>query len=93
MGKRNKSRLAVILLLSMLFGTVSGAWAEQKPGLYSREIEKAVEYLHKVQNDDGGFPYLPGQDSSQAVSCYIWPWPKQERISMLQNGLQLVIPL
>jgi hypothetical protein len=70
-GKRKKSRLAVILLLSMLFGTVSGAWAEQKPGLYSREIEKAVEYLHKVQNDDGGFPYLPGQDSSQAVSCWV----------------------
>lgn len=71
MGMRIKSRLALILLLSMLFSSASVAWAEQEPDVYSREIEKAVEYLHRVQNDDGGFPYLIGQGSSQSVSCWV----------------------
>lgn len=67
-----KSRLALILLFSMLLSSVSVVWAsEEQSGLYSKEIEKAIGYLQRVQNDDGGFPYLPGQASSQAVSCWV----------------------
>ena len=69
---RIKSKLALILMFSMLLSSPSLVGAtEQEPGLYNQEIEKAVQYLHTVQNEDGGFPYLPGQGSSQSVSCWV----------------------
>jgi len=34
-------------------------------------LARAVQYLHRVQNRDGGFPAKPGGESSQAVTCWV----------------------
>ena len=35
-----------------------------------KAIEDAVDYLHDMQNDDGGFPAKQGRKSSVAVTCW-----------------------
>ncbi|RKD21442.1 hypothetical protein SAMN02745883_01156 [Caminicella sporogenes DSM 14501] len=71
MSKR-KSIISVILCLSIFFTIFSISFADIEYIKVSRDrsIDKAIEYLHKVQNDDGGFPSKKGKKSSVAVTCW-----------------------
>lgn len=36
-----------------------------------RSINKAINYLHSIQNDDGGFPADKGRDSSRVTTAWV----------------------
>lgn len=37
----------------------------------AQAVLNAINYLHSVQNDDGGFPFAKNDPSNQAVTCWV----------------------
>lgn len=70
---KNKSIISIILCLSMFFGFCSVSFANIKDieDRTRESIDKAIKYLHSVQNDDGGFPANEGRKSSVAVTSWV----------------------
>jgi len=62
-----KKIIVLVISLLMLFNCSIPAAASPE----QQNIQKAVSYLHSVQNDDGGFPYRAGKSSTQSVTCWV----------------------
>ncbi|NLU49166.1 MAG: hypothetical protein GXX09_01975 [Syntrophomonadaceae bacterium] len=58
--------LLVFLITSTAFAGASGAGAQAMPS-----ISKAIGFLHRIQNPDGGFPSKPGGPSNPAVTSWV----------------------
>ena len=67
--QRVKNTIAIFMLLFFLSSCVSVS-ASQGDN-FTPEVQKAIRYLHTTQNQDGGFPYKIGQESSQSVTCWV----------------------
>lgn len=70
-----KRKILICLSLALLFvfiftGTsfANDSYPDQK---VSQSIKKAVSYLHKYQNDDGGFSSKKGGPSSRALTSWV----------------------
>ncbi len=67
--KRHKIIIAFIIVLVFFSSCVSVSASQGEN--FAAEIQKTVRYLHTTQNQDGGFPYKEGQESSQSVTCWV----------------------
>lgn len=67
-------RLIISVIMAALLVLESGAFcgaseAASKP--YLQQMQRAVGFLHEVQNDDGGFPSSKGGASSRTVTSWV----------------------
>lgn len=63
--------LCTVMLLVFTMAGVAPA-GDAFPDQQARNsIKKAIDYLHEVQNEDGGFPAAKGRDSSRAVTAWV----------------------
>ena len=71
----NARRIAVSLIMVCLLILESGAvcWGSQAvpPRDCAQQMQQAIQFLHQVQNDDGGFPSTPGGASSRAATSWV----------------------
>lgn len=71
--KTRKSIICISIVLLLVF-TIASVTLANNPFPEQRaeqSIKKAVNYLHNIQNDDGGFPVTEGRGSSQAVTAWV----------------------
>lgn len=61
--------MAILLVCSFTGAAqANNSFPEQQA---AHSINKAVDYLHSIQNEDGGFPSKKGLDSSMAVTSWV----------------------
>ena len=68
--KRILTGVILIFLLSMSSFACAYGYDSVIVDERDRAIEDAVDYLHDMQNDDGGFAAKEGRDSSISVTCW-----------------------
>ncbi len=71
--KRIKNLVCLCMVLLLVFASTNVVFAanslpEQE---VTHSIDRAVEYLHSIQNEDGGFPSRAGRPSSRGVTCWV----------------------
>ncbi len=66
-----KHKVAIIIIMLLVFSGSCVSVSASQGENFTPERQKAVRYLHTTQNQDGGFPYKAGQDSSQSVTCWV----------------------
>jgi prenyltransferase beta subunit len=69
MRRRIHVCLTIALLLTFLINSM--AFAVPVSSQTSASINKAIAYLHTVQNKDGGFPERAGAPSNQTTTCWV----------------------
>ncbi len=67
----NRPKIIIITVLLLVFFSSYIPVSASQAGSLTPEIQKTIKYLHTIQNQDGGFPYREGQDSSQSVTCWV----------------------
>ncbi|QEK11390.1 hypothetical protein FQB35_02820 [Crassaminicella thermophila] len=70
MNKR-KVIICIILTMSILMSSIGFAEQYSSDQKVKKSIEKAIYYLHSVQNKDGGFPATVGNPSSLSLTSWV----------------------
>lgn len=60
--------ITFLLVFSITNIALASSFSQQQAG---QTINKAINYLHSIQNDDGGFPAKKGQDSSRDITAWV----------------------
>ncbi len=71
--KKSKVLMSIVICALIILGNIGSAFANNSftDDTAKDSIKKAIEYLHNVQNDDGGFPTREGKDSSGAITSWV----------------------
>jgi len=68
---RRKIQVCFTLTIMLTLLINSAAFAAPAADQAAASINKAIAYLHNIQNKDGGFPEKAGAPSSQATTCWV----------------------
>lgn len=70
--KFNRMIICALLLLAMTMMPLNHAYGYDNDVMDEsiQTIEDAVDYLHGMQNEDGGFPSRKGRESSVGLTCW-----------------------
>ncbi len=73
MIKKTKSVIIKILLFILIISNLNIVQAQDIASVQKadKSINQAIEYLHSIQNDDGGFPIEKGKPSSTAITSWV----------------------
>ncbi len=71
MRKCKNTMVLLMVILLMLNGLSEVEAVEVSEDNVEESLSRAINYLRKIQNDDGGFPSKDGRDSNIAVTCWV----------------------
>ncbi len=73
MMKKTRIVITKILLFILIMSNLNSAFAQNitTEQRVDKSINQAIEYLHNIQNNDGGFPTEKGKPSSTAMTSWV----------------------
>lgn len=71
--KKNQKQLGILLSLFIILTCTGNVWANSTVAdqRAAQSISQAIDYLHSIQNNDGGFPSKAGRSSSRDLTSWV----------------------